>query len=407
MQVIVIGAGIGGSALALSLEKQGIDYLLLEQAPAFEEVGAGIQLSPNGTRILEQLGIGEELQIFSTEPDFHKYTVWDTGEIVLKTPLKPKVREAYGHAYFHAHRADLVDALTTRLNPDRVMMNTKATHVSQTNTHVRIDLESGVTLDADLLIAADGIHSTVRSQVFLADSPRPSGYVSWRGIADTDAIAHLQIPVSAYVDMGPRLSFVYYFVSGGKRLNWLALGQTNDSKRESWSQTATKEEVIEAFEGWYDRPRQVIESTQNIFVTALHDREPLKTWVNGRIALLGDAAHAMLPYHAQGAVQSLEDAWVLARILEHHRDKPIDALKRYEALRFDRANLIVQQSRNAEGWYHVDTPQEIKARNERFRKTSERLKGGFSPQQHWLYSYNADEAARGTDHEWRELRPWS
>ena len=407
MQVIVVGAGIGGSALALSLEQLGIDYLLLEQAPTFEEVGAGIQLSPNGTKILEQLGIGEELKAFSTEPDFHKYTVWDTGEIVLKTPLKPKVRSAYGHAYFHAHRADLIDALTARLNRDRVMMNTKVTDIMQTSTHVKIDLENRVTLNADILIAADGIHSTVRSQEFLADSPRPSGYVSWRGIADADAIAHLQIPVSAYVDMGPRLSFVYYFVSGGKRLNWLALGQTNNPKRESWSQTATREEVTNAFEGWYDRPRQVIESTPNIFVTALHDREPLKTWVNGRVALLGDAAHAMLPYHAQGAVQSLEDAWVLARTLEKHGDKPIEALKRYETLRFDRANLIVQQSRNAEAWYHVDTPEEIEARNERFRNTSDRLRGGFSPQQHWLYSYNADKAALGIDHDWRELRPWS
>ena len=407
MQVIIVGAGIGGSALALSLEQLGIDYLLLEQASAFEEVGAGIQLSPNGTRILEQLGIREELQAFSTEPDFHKYTVWDTGEIVLTTPLKPKVRETYGNAYFHAHRADLIDALTARLNRDRVMMNTKVTRVTQTSAEVTIDLENGGKLNADLLIAADGIHSTVRSQVFLADSPRPSGYVSWRGIADADAIVHLQIPVSAYVDMGPRLSFVYYFVSGGKRLNWLALGQTNDPKRESWSQIASREEVIDAFAGWYDRPRQVIESTPDIFVTALHDREPLKTWVSGRVALLGDAAHAMLPYHAQGAVQSLEDAWVLARTLEQHRDRPNEALKKYETLRFDRANLIVQQSRNAEGWYHVDTPEEIKARNARFQKTNDRLQGRFSPQQHWLYSYDADKAALGIDHDWRELRPWS
>ena len=120
---------------------------------------------------------------------------------------------------------------------------------------------------------------------------------------------------------------------------------------------------------------------------------------------MGDAAHAMLPYHAQGAVQSLEDAWVLARCLQDH--DPQVALSRYQALRHHRANLIVQQSRNAEGWYHVDTPGEIEARNQRFRKTSQRLDGGFSPQQHWLYSYDAEKAAQGSDDDWRALRPWS
>jgi salicylate hydroxylase len=122
---------------------------------------------------------------------------------------------------------------------------------------------------------------------------------------------------------------------------------------------------------------------------------------------MGDAAHAMLPYHAQGAVQSLEDAWVLARTLELRGDSPLVALKHYESLRYDRASLLVQQSRSAEGWYHVDTPEQIELRNARFRSTSARLEGGFSPQQHWLYSYDADSAALGTDDEWRALRPWS
>jgi salicylate hydroxylase len=207
--------------------------------------------------------------------------------------------------------------------------------------------------------------------------------------------------------MGPGLSFVYYYVSGGKKFNWLALGRTNDPLRESWSQTATREEVIAAFDGWYDRPKQIIEATPTIFVTALHDREPPDSWVNGRVALMGDAAHAMLPYHAQGAVQSLEDAWVLARTLELRGDSPLVALKHDDSLRYDRASLLVQQSRSAEGWYHVDTPEQIESRNARFRSTSARLEGGFSPQQHWLYSYDADSAALGTDDEWRALRPWS
>ena len=407
MKVLIVGAGIGGSALALSLQKLGIDHLLLEQAPAFGDVGAGIQLSPNGVRVLETLGLKEKLARFCTEPDFHKYSVWDTGETILRTALMPRVRGAYGYAYYHAHRPDLIDALTSALDPRHLRLTTKIVAVGQDADVAWAEAEDGSRLEGDLLIGADGIHSLVREQVFKPDPPRASGYVTWRGVVDSAAIADLQIPISAYVDMGPRLSFVYYYVSGGRRLNWLALGQAHDRKRESWSQTASKEEVIAAFDGWYDRPKRLIEATDQPFVTALYDREPLDTWVSGRIALAGDAAHAMLPYHAQGAVQSIEDAWVLARTLQLNADDPTGALERFESLRYARANLMVQQSRSAERWYHLDNPEEVAARNERFRRNNDRFGGDFSPQQHWLYSYDADKAALGTDDEWRALPPWS
>lgn len=407
MKVIIVGAGIGGSALALSLAKLDVDSVLLEQAPAFTAVGAGIQLSPNGVRVLETLGLGDELAGFCTEPDFHKYSVWNTGETILRTPLMPRVREAYGYAYYHTHRADLVAALTAGLNPSRLRLNTKIVAVGQDGRQAWAECETGERITGDVLVGADGIHSIVRESIFAPDPPRASGYVTWRGVADSAGIADLDIPVSACVDMGPRLSFVYYYVCGGQRFNWLALGQTNDRKRESWSQTASIDEVIAAFDGWYERPKRVIEATEETFVTALHDRRPLREWVAGRIALMGDAAHAMLPYHAQGAVQSLEDAWVLARILASSKGDPPADLLRYRSLRMNRANLIVQQSRNAQGWYHLDNPGAVAARNEKFRRNNERLDGGFSPQQHWLYSYDADAAARGTDDEWRALRPWS
>ena len=407
MKVLIAGAGIGGSALALSLQKLGIDHLLLEQASAFGEVGAGIQLSPNGVRVLETLGLKPALEGFCTEPDFHKYSVWDTGETILRTALMPRVRDVYGYAYYHAHRPDLIEALTSALDPRHLRLTTKIVAVGQDADIAWAQAEDGTRFEGDLLIGADGIHSLVREQVFKPDPPRPSGYVTWRGVVDSEAIADLQIPVSAYVDMGPRLSFVYYYVSGGRRLNWLALGRTGDRKRESWSQTASKEEVIAAFEGWYDRPKRLIEATEQPFVTALYDRNPLDGWVSGRIALMGDAAHAMLPYHAQGAVQSIEDAWVLARTLELSANDLPAALERFESLRYARANLMVQQSRSAERWYHLDNPEDVAARNQRFRRNNERFGGDFSPQQHWLYSYDADKAALGTDDEWRALPAWS
>lgn len=406
MKVIIIGAGIGGSALALSLQQLGVDHVVLEQAPEFGEVGAGIQLSPNGVRILEKLGLADALRSFCTEPDFHKYSVWDTGETLLRTALMPRVRDTYGFAYYHAYRPDLIEALTARLDAANLQLGKTVTAVGQTESGAWAECADGSRIDGDVLIGADGIHSLVREQVFKPDPPRASGYVTWRGVVDSEAIKALAIPVSAYVDMGPRLSFVYYYVSGGKRLNWLALGKAQDATRESWSQTASKDEIIEAFAGWYDRPRRVIEATEQPFVTALYDRNPLQTWVAGRIAVMGDAAHAMLPYHAQGAVQSIEDAWVLASTLAQ-ADSPHLALEKFQTLRFERANLLVQQSRSAERWYHLDDPDEVAARNARFRQNNERFGGDFSPQQHWLYSYDAEKAALGTDHEWRALPNWS
>ena len=407
MKVLVVGAGIGGSALAMSLQRLGIDYVLVEQATTFEEVGAGIQLSPNGVRVLESLGLADALRGFCTEPDFHRYSVWDTGETILRTALMPRVREAYGYAYYHAYRSDLIEALTAGLDRRRLQLNAEVVEVGQGSDAVWVECADGRRFEGDVLVGADGIHSLVREQVFDPQPPRASGYVAWRGVVDSAEIAELGVPVSAHVDMGPRLSFVYYYVSGGRRLNWIALGQAQDRKRESWSQTASKDEVIAAFDGWYARPRRIIEATGQPFVTALHDREPLDAWVSGRIGLIGDAAHAMLPYHAQGAVQSIEDACVLALTLQQYaRDVP-EALERYQALRYQRANLLVQQSRNAETWYHVDDPQAVAARNERFRRNNDRFGDEFSPQQHWLYSYDAEKAAMGTDDEWRALPTWS
>lgn len=408
MTVLVVGAGIGGATLALSLQRAGLDYLLLEQAPEFREVGAGIQLSPNGVSVLTRLGLGDDLAGFCTEPDSHKFIVWDSGEVILRTPLKPHVRAAYGHPYYHAHRADLIEALTSRLDPARLCRSTRIVEVGQNGQGAWAVDADGRRYDGAVLIGADGIHSVVREQVFRPEAPRPSGYVTWRGIVDSAAIADLEIPVSAYVDMGPKLSFVYYYVSGGRQLNWLAMGQTDNPKRESWSQQAGKEEVLAGFEGWYARPRALIEATEQPFVTALHDRDPLPGWVDGRIALTGDAAHAMLPYHAQGAVQSIEDAWVLARCLQREGGEDLPgALKRFESLRYERANRMVLHSREAEGWYHVEEPEAVERRNHRFRQNNARLnEGEFTRQQHWLYSYDAEKAALGTDEDWRALPTW-
>lgn len=410
MRIIVTGAGIGGSVLALALEKAGMDYLVLEQAPALTEVGAGIQLSPNGVRILEWLGLGEAMAAFCVEPVSHQLKDWQSGETVLQTPLRAVAKATFGAPYYHAHRADVIEALAARLNPGRLRLNAKVVSVSQSADKVSVALEDGSTESGDVLIAADGIHSVVRNQLFNPEAPRPSGYLAWRGMVGAEKAAHLGIEKHSTAVMGPRLSIVFYYVSGGRRINWVAIGAGDNDKRESWSQTASKEDVQKNFEGWYDHARGLVDLTDQLFVTALHDREALPTWINGRVALMGDAAHAMLPYHAQGAVQSIEDAWVLARCLEMGQetqgDDPAAALMKYESLRKDRAQRLQRHSRNAERWYHLEDADEIARRNARLAAHASNNDGGVTPQQAWLYSYDAEKAVLGTDDDWRALREW-
>ncbi|MDP6345416.1 MAG: FAD-dependent monooxygenase [Alphaproteobacteria bacterium] len=407
MRIIVVGAGIGGATLALALERAGLDYVVLEQAPALTEVGAGIQLSPNGVRVLDWLGLADDLAEFCVEPGAHQFKEWDSGENVLSTPLMPMARDRFGAPYYHAHRADLIAALAGRLNPARLRLGAEVVAVGQDGAGVTAELAAGGRERGDVLIGADGIHSLVRNRVFNPGRPRPSGYLAWRGVVPADAAADLDIGRYSFVVMGPRLSAVFYYISGGRLINWIAIGPAEDEKRESWSQTADGAELRAAFEGWYPQPRGLVELTEDVFVTALHDRDPLPNWVDGRIAVMGDAAHAMLPYHAQGAVQGIEDAWVLARTLQlHGDDDPAAALRRYEALRKHRAQRLQQHSRNAERWYHLDDADEVAHRDARFRRHAEDNPDGFTKQQVWLYAYDAEQAALGTDDDWRALPDW-
>ena len=406
MRIIVARAGIGGAVLALALEGAGMDYQVLEQAPALTEVGAGVQLSPNGVRILEWLGLGDDLAAFCVEPGSHQLKDWQSGQTVLQTPLRAVVKQTFGAPYYHAHRADLIEALARRLNPGRLRLNAKVVSVSQSDDGVSVALADGGRESGDVLIAADGIHSVVRNRVFNPGAPRPSGYLAWRGMVGAERAAHLGIERQSVAVMGPRLSIVFYYVSGGRQINWVAIGPGDDDKRESWSQTASKADVRKNFTGWYDHARGLVDLTDQLFVTALHDREPLPTWVHGRIALMGDAAHAMLPYHAQGAVQSIEDAWVLARCLEMGADDAGAALLKYESLRKDRAQRLQRHSRNAERWYHLDDGDEIARRNARLAAHADDSPTGLTPQQTWLFSYDAEKAVQGTDGDWRALREW-
>ncbi|MGB3289677.1 MAG: FAD-dependent monooxygenase [Burkholderiaceae bacterium] len=407
MRVIIAGYGIGGAALALGLQQFGIDCVVLEQAEKLEEVGAGVQLSPNGVSVLKNLGVMDELEKVAFEPRELLYRDWETGEILLNNPLMPQIDLHFGAPYYHAHRADLLRVLRDALGGDRVKLGKRIIAVEQRNERVFAYLEDGTCEEGDVLIGADGIHSLVRAKVFQADAPQSSGCLAWRGLVDAKAAAHLNIKPSAHVWMGPNHSAVIYYVSGGQKINWICIGSAPMNQKESWSATTTVGEVLDIYKGWNREVTDLIALTNKPFVTALYDRSPLSSWVKGRIALMGDAAHAMLPYHAQGAVQSLEDAWVLARLLDVERNQAVEqTLARYEQLRMERTARIQEQSRLAERRFHMSDPTDVAQRNDRMRKYDTQFKGKYLPQQEWLFGYDADLAARGQDDKWRALRTW-
>ena len=403
MRVIVVGCGIGGATTSLALQKAGIEHVVLEQAEELAEVGAGLQLSPNAVRVLEWLGLGDKLANIGVAPQAHIFLDGLTGETLLKTPLMPKVQDFFGYPYYHAHRAQLLDLLTSAVREGQVRLNATVGKVEQVANRVRVTLEDGSVEEGDVLIGADGVHSVVREQIFKPDPPRNTGCVAWRGLVPPDVAQAHGFEKNAYAYMAPHRCAVLYYVAGGNMFNWVGIGPYSANARESWSQKGSNEAALAEYEEWLPEVRSIISETQNLFMTSMRDREPLDSWVSGRVALLGDAAHAMLPYHAQGAGQSIEDAWVLVRCLERGSGDVATALERYESLRLDRANKVQKESRQAEHLFQMANPDEIAARNARFAKHQATTADGFPIGQRWLYSYDAEKAVLGTDSDWQAL----
>ena len=402
MRVVIVGGGVAGLSLALGLRRQGIDYCLLEQAPKFEAVGAGIQLSPNATRTLDHLGVLERLAPHAVRPGRHRFVAWDDGRALLTTPLGDAVTDAFGMPYMHAHRADLLDAILKEIGDDpRIMMAAPVVDFGEDGDSAWVVLADGRRIDGDVLIAADGVRSRIRERLLAPESPEFSGCMAWRGLTDARIARDLGYEHDSYIWMGPDRSMVIYFVSGGRLINWIGIGPSDGDTRESWTTQRTTEAALDEYKGWHPMVRGLIEHSAPPFKWALFDRKPLEQWVKGRIALIGDAAHAMLPYHAQGAAQSIEDAWVLARRLAL---TDVDqALASYADLRRERTAQVQGASRAAQDLFHMSEPEALERRNRRFARMQESIGDGFPPGQEWLFAYDVEKAATEIDADWRKL----
>lgn len=393
-RVLIAGGGIGGITLALALRQRGVEWQLFEQAEALREVGAGIQLSANATRVLRRLELLSPLRQVAVEPLGRDYRAWDTGERLFWTPLGADAERRFGAPYLHVHRADLLDVLVRALGQDehRIHLGANVTGFAQDGAGVTLQLANGRKARGDVLIGADGIHSTVRAQLIGREQPRYTGNVAWRGLVPAERVAHLDLGRVTGVWMGPNRSVVCYYVAAGRVYNWIGISRSAAEARESWLAEGTAAQALAEYSGWHSTIRELVAATPRLLRQALYDREPLASWGAdrdaGRVTLLGDAAHAMMPFYAQGAAQSIEDAFVLAGCLAV--DAPARAaLARYEGLRRPRTAWMQRFSRREEELYQMDDPAAITARNQRLRAAWQANPDAFPPEQLRLYSYDA------------------
>ncbi|WP_421997542.1 FAD-dependent monooxygenase [Reyranella sp.] len=386
-RIAVAGGGIGGLAAALHLLQAGFDVQVYEQAPRIGEVGAGIQISPNAARLLIRLGLKSALDRAGVRPQAVHQKRWDDGRTLQRAPLGAAVEETFGAPYYHVHRGDLVELLAAALPPERLHLSHRLVDVAETGGRVTAQFENGASAEADLLVGADGIHSRVRHILFGAEKPRFTGCVAWRGLVPAERVRHLGIEVASHNWMGPDGHVVHYWVGAGRFMNVVCVTEHGAWTDESWTQKGRVDEALARYEGWHPMVRGLIEAFPETFVWALHDRLPLPRWSEGRITLLGDACHPMLPFMAQGAAQSIEDGATLAAVLTAMQGDVPAALARYEALRKPRATRLQEASSANRIRFHLPDGPAQEQRDAALAASGDRSMANIG----WLYAHDAGQ----------------
>jgi salicylate hydroxylase len=387
LSVAIIGGGIGGLAAALSLLRAGLDVHVYERAKKLSEVGAGIQVSPNASRILHGLGLADALANMGVKPLAIHQRRWDDGRTLLRTPLGEAVEAAFGFPHYQMHRADLLNTLARALPAERLHIGHHFTALVDHGDHVKATFENGLHISVDALVGADGIHSAVRHVLFGPDKPHFTGCVAYRGLLPADRLTHLDLEVTCQVWMGPGKHFVHYYVQNRRLVNWVVAIEQDTWTRESWTDRGEVVDALAAHEGWHPQVRGILGAADETFIWALFDRRPMARWSVGRVTLLGDACHAMLPFMAQGAAQAIEDGATLATCLSRTAAQNVsDALRRYEAFRLPRASRVQALSEINKTRFHLpDGPAQQARDAEMARGTTDFSSTAVA----WLYGHDA------------------
>ncbi|WP_281356491.1 FAD-dependent monooxygenase [Amycolatopsis anabasis] len=380
-RVAIVGAGIAGLVIATILRRRGVHCELFEQSPVFDAVGAGIQLSPNGVRILHRLGVAPALAENGVQARSIETRRWDDGRLLARVPHGTACDELFGAPYYLIHRADLQRCLVNMLTPGTVHLGRSVARVVERADHVELHFADGGTATAELVIGADGVHSAVRRAVVL-DEPKFSGYSVYRGLIPAEVVPSFAADPRVMFWFGPKHHVTYYPISAGKTVHFSAVCATDDERLGSSTTGTETDELAAAFAGWNAEVRRVVTAAASVTRWGLFDRDLADRYVSGRLALVGDAAHPMLPYMSQGANQALEDAVVLTDCLGDGSRDPVRSLRHYEALRKPRTAEVHRQSRiRAESFHFADG---VRQQERDFRLAGETLNDLA-----WLYGYDA------------------
>ncbi|KAJ5502150.1 hypothetical protein N7463_005024 [Penicillium fimorum] len=407
LNIIVVGAGLGGLATAIALASSGHTVTVYEQAQKLGEVGAGIQIPSNSTRLLSRLGLDPYLKEYVTEPGSISFRRWQSGGVIGLTKLIPNFREQFGAPYYVIHRANFHSALHKRALDLGVTVKVASRVVGYNVEGPSIVLENGETDSADLIVAADGVKSVARGT--LDESSKPSfektGFAAYRATVDVELIkedpelAWLLEKPALNIWIGDQRHVMTYTIGAGKSFN-MVLSHPDDSDPSTWDQANTLSDMRREFQGWDSRLEKIIGLIQKTIKWPLISGVPLSRWVNGKVLILGDAAHAMLPYMSQGAAMAVEDGAALARSLskiENAADIP-KALSIFEQVRIERAGMMQEASLlNGKLWHFADGPLQ-EARDAAMKPETLGLPFSHSPNQWsdpatqmWCYGYDAEQ----------------
>jgi salicylate hydroxylase/6-hydroxynicotinate 3-monooxygenase len=359
LRIAIIGAGMGGLAAAAILRRHGHSVTVYEQASRFARVGAGIQQSANALRVLRSLGLEDAMRRVAFRPLSWTNREWDSGELKHELLLGDAFEDRYGAPYLLLHRGDLHQILASVVPESSIRLNHRLVGLEQGPSGVTLRFDTGqaggLAVEADLVVGADGVHSTVRERVFGAEDARYTGRVAYRTTFPAALMGGLSIE-DCTKWWGPDRHIVMYYVTAARDEVYFVTSQPEpDWREESWSARGDIGELREAFSGFHPTVRAVLAACPEVHKWALRERDPLPTWHQGAITLLGDACHPMMPYMAQGAANALEDAAVLARCLEGvGRDGVEQALGRYERTRLPRTSQVQLTSRRNE-WMSTRT----------------------------------------------------
>ncbi|KWX00479.1 salicylate 1-monooxygenase [Carbonactinospora thermoautotrophica] len=386
LHVAVVGAGIAGLTLAAALSRAGIRCQVFEQTRHLGEVGAGIQIAPNASRILHRLGLAPHLRRTAVRPAAIEMRRWDDNQLIMRTPLGEECERLYEAPYYTIHRADLHQGLLELLPEGIVHLGLRCVGVEEKPDEVVLHFEGGPTATADVVVGADGIHSVVRDAL-VADEPRFSGQIIYRGLIPADRVSFLPEEPRVVLWLGPEQHCVCYPVSSGRLVSFGATTPGSDWRVESWSAEGRVEDLVAAYTGWNDQITRLLHAPDAVRRWALHDRDAVEWWSRGRITIIGDAAHPMLPFMAQGANQAIEDAAVLAACLRGvTSDGVAAALQRYAEIRKPRTAEIQRISRENNRTLHLPDGDRQQQRDQALRGNS-----GLRDQE-WLYGYDAESA---------------